>query len=157
MLNPRKTNIALDANALDRKGTEGDALVDRFNALVASGTVTVVVAHGVRREIQHPHTPPHVKDAVLPRIFNLRPGLNAAQQEERRRVAVVLQGNAQPGKHAADASHISEAAETGCTYFITEEVRILRKRAELGHVLPPTLKIGTLMEFFEAFDRAQRP
>ena len=91
---------------------------------------------------------------MLPQIFNLRPGLTAAQQEERRRVAVVLQGNAKPGKHAADASHISEAAETGCAYFITEDVRILDKRAELGRVLPPTLKIVTLMEFFEAFRRA---
>ena len=28
MLNPRKTNVALDANALDRNGSERDALVD---------------------------------------------------------------------------------------------------------------------------------
>ena len=37
MLNPRKTNIALDANALDRNGSERDAFVERFTALVASG------------------------------------------------------------------------------------------------------------------------
>jgi hypothetical protein len=154
MLNPRKTNVALDANALDRNSSERDALVDRFNAVVASGTVTVVVPGGVRSEVQHPHTPSDVKDAVLPQIFNLRPGLNATQQEERRRVAVILQGNAKPGTHAADASHISEAAETGCAYFITEDVRILGKRAELSRVLPPSLEIVTLMEFLEAFDRA---
>jgi hypothetical protein len=57
MLNPRKINVAIDAHALDHKGGERDALVDRFNALVASGTVTVVVAAGVRGEVQHPRTP----------------------------------------------------------------------------------------------------
>ena len=154
MLNPRKTNIALDANALDRNGSERDAFVERFTALVVSGTLTVVVPGGVRSEIQHPHTPSDVQDAVLPQIFNWRPGLNAAQQEERRRVAVILQSNAKLERHAADASHVSEAAETGCAYFITEDARILGKRAELGRALPPTLEIVTLMEFFKAFDRA---
>jgi hypothetical protein len=96
----------------------------------------------------------HVQDAVLPRIFNLRPDLNPAQQAEWRQVAVILQGNAKPGKHAADASHISEAAETGCAYFITEDNRILDERAELSRVLPLSLAIVTLMEFFDAFDRA---
>jgi hypothetical protein len=50
---------------------------------------------------------------VLPRIFNLRPGLNAQQRAERRRAATILEGNANPEAHAADASHLSEAAETG--------------------------------------------
>ena len=153
MLNPRKTNVAIDANALDRNGGERDALVDRFNAAAKSGTVSVVVAAGVRREVQHPRTSSDAKDAVLPQVFNLRPRLNAAQQEQRRQVAIILQGNAKPGTHAADASHISEAAETGCAYFITEDKRILRKRAELRPVLPPTLAIVTLLEFFDAFDR----
>jgi hypothetical protein len=153
MLNPRKTNIALDANALDRNGTERDALVDRFNALVESGLLTVVVAGGVRAEVQNPRTPTDVQDAVLPRIFNLRPGLNAAQKDERRRIGAILQGNARPGKHAADASHLSEASETGCAYFITEDMRVLRKRRELGSVLPPHLRIVTLVEFLDIFDR----
>ena len=154
MLNPRKTNVALDGTALDHKGDERGALVDRFNAAVKSGTVTVVVAAGVRGEVQHPHTPSDVQDAVLPRIFNRRLGLNPAQQGERRQVAIILQGDAKPGKHAADASHISEAAETGCAYFITEDKRILGKRTELRPVLPPTLAIVTLLEFFDAFNRA---
>lgn len=110
MLDPRICNIGHDANALDRDGSARDALVDRFGSLKTAGRLTVVVAGGVRDEIQHPHTPADVKDAVLPSIFNLRPGLIASQRDDRRRVAAVLQGNAQPGKHAADAAHLSEAA-----------------------------------------------
>ncbi len=89
-LDPRICNISCDANALDRDGTANDALVDRFSELSRACELTVVVAAGVRGEVQHPRTPQDVKAAVLPQIFNLRPGLNASQQADRRRVPVDL-------------------------------------------------------------------
>jgi hypothetical protein len=151
-LDPRICNITLDANALDRDGTANDGLVARFRKLSDVGELTVVIAGGVRGEVQHPHTPPDVKAAVLPQIFNLRPGLNTQQQADRHRLQAILRGNAQPGTHAADASHISEAAETACGYFITHDKHILKKRAALRAVLPPTLTIVTLAEFFDILD-----
>lgn len=153
MLDPRRCNISPDANALDRDGSPRDALVERFQVHAMAGTLTVVYAGGVRKEAQHPHTPANVQDAVLPRIFNLQPELIATQHQSRRRVGAVLQGNARPSTHTADASHLSEAAETGCGYFITHDKRILAKRDELRHVLPPTLSIVTLAEFFDVLDR----
>jgi hypothetical protein len=89
---------------------------------------------------------------VLPKIFNLRPDLNSTQQAERRLIYAILQGNAKPNKHAADASHLSEAAETGCCYFITNDLRFLNKRDELHAALPPTLTIVTLPEFLAILD-----
>jgi hypothetical protein len=47
---------------------------------------------------------------------------------------------------------LSEAAETGCGYFITHDKRMLKKRTELHAVLPPSLNIVTLEEFLEIFD-----
>jgi hypothetical protein len=152
-LDPKISNIALDTNALDRDGTQRDKLVDRFRALADDGTLTVVLGGGVRTEAQHPRTPAQVKDALLPQIFNLRPGLISSQRADRARVLAILQGNARPGKHAADASHISEAAETGCGYFITHDKRILDKRGDLHAILPPSLNIVSLEEFFGIFDR----
>jgi hypothetical protein len=151
-LDPKICNIGLDANALDRDGPKRDKLTDRFRALASDGTLTVVLGGGVRTEAQHPQTPANVKDALLPQIFNLRPGLVSSQRADRARVLAILQGNARHGKHAADASHISEAAETGCGYFITHDRRILDKRGELHAVLPPSLNIVSLEEFFEIFD-----
>jgi len=151
-LDPRICNIALDANALDLGDMESDQLVIRFRELSDTAKVNVVLAGGVRGEVQHPNSPEQVKAAMLPQIFNLRPGLNVGQQSERRRVAAILQGNAKPGAHAADASHLSEAAETGCGYFITHDKRILGKCDELRPILPPTLQIVTLREFFEILD-----
>jgi hypothetical protein len=151
-LDPRKCNIALDANALDRDGTARDALVDRMTALIATRELNIVMAGGVRAEIQHPNTPLHVQQTVLPHVFNLRAGLNSGQSAERTRVANVLRGNAGAARHAADASHLSEAAETGCAFFVTEDKRILSKRAELYAALPPTLMIATLTEFLAAYE-----
>lgn len=152
LLPPCRVNIGLDANALDLDGGSRDALVARFRGLVEAGTINIVVAEGVRQEVQHAHTPSHVQDDVLPRIFNLRPGLNASQRDSRQRVAAILQGNARPETHAADASHLSEAAEAGCGYFITHDKRILGRRSELAAVLPPSLNIVTLEEFLAIFD-----
>jgi hypothetical protein len=151
-INPRVSNIGLDSNALDRDGTDRDKLIERFEQMCAAHQLTVVVAGGVRGEVQHPNTPASVKAAVLPQIFNLQPALNTSQQNVRHRVAMILQGNAVPGAHAADASHLSEAAETGCTYFVTHDKRIIDKRGELAAVLPPTLHIVTLAEFFDVLD-----
>lgn len=151
-LDARRSNIGHDANALDRDGTAKDELVDRFITLSETGVINVVVAGGVLDEIAHPHTPHLVRAAVIGQIFNLRPVINSTQQADRARLRAILQGNARPGKHAADASHISEAAETGCAYFITNDKRILKKRAELRDALPPTLTIVTLAEFMEILD-----
>jgi hypothetical protein len=152
VLDPRRCNICFDANALDRDGTANDQLIDLFLGLASAGDINVVVAGGVRAEVQHPRTPDEVKAAFLPQIFNLRPGLIPAQIAERNRVRIILQGYATPGRHSADASHLSEASETGCSYFITNDKRILKKRDELHAVLPPTLTIVTLAEVFEIFD-----
>lgn len=131
-LDPRICNIALDANALDLDGSAKDSFVTRFRQLVADGKLKVVLPSGVRGEVQHPNTPANVQADMLPRPFNLRPGLNTSQQINRRQVAVILQCNAQPGAHAADASHLSEAVETGCGYFITHD-RVILKSAQSLH------------------------
>jgi hypothetical protein len=149
---PRITNIAHDADVLDRDGTARDILVDRFLALAASRKLHVVIPDGVRQQVQHAHTPADVLQAVLPQIFNLRPGLNRGQQDTRRLIAAVLQGNARPETHSADASHLAEAAETGCGFFIARDKRFFKKRNELREVLPPSLSVVTLEEFFEIFD-----
>jgi hypothetical protein len=151
-IDPRRSNIALDANALNRHGDEHDALADRFERLSEDGVLHVVLAGGVRKEVQHPDSPARKKAAMLPQIFNLRPGLTSDQSAQRRRVARILQGNAEPDTHAADASHLSEASETGCSYFITHDRRILKMRDEVRAVLPPNLWIVTLQDFLGIFD-----
>jgi hypothetical protein len=156
-LDPRRVNISVDGNVFNRGlADESDRRIDRLEQLEQNRLINFVIAGGVREEVLNPATPERKQAAVQPKIFNLRPSLNGQQIEARRAVAGILQGNAKPGTHAADASHISEAAETGCGYFITHDVRIIRKRTELAAVLPPSLQIVTLEEFLTIYDNYVR-
>ena len=150
--------VALDANALDRKTPSRSVLVDRFEALVASGAVELRVGAGVQAEVAHPATPGTLLRGLPttePRPF--RP-LTAAEHIARIRVRAMVQGNARAGKHERDAAHLSEAAEAGCRYFITYDGRVLGKRDDLqGFALPVTLRIVTLEEFLRLWDAGQPP
>lgn len=158
-LDPRKVNVLFDANAFDR-GTDNSAEVDRLLALKAAGKVNLIAPGGVRQETQHPHTPPVVREIVSGQIFSLPVELNSAEQQQLARIRAILQGNAAPGKHAADARHVFEATKYGGGYFITHDRRINQtKRLELEAELPPSLWIVTLTEFLAIYDRyeAERP
>jgi predicted nucleic acid-binding protein len=147
-LDPRKCNIAVDANVLNRNGN--DEFADRLKGLIKSREIHIVLAGGVRREIKHPHAPQAKKDVLLSQIFNLRPELTASQKSKRDAVRLCLQGNAKPGKHDADASHLSEAAETNCSYFITNDQRMLRKRNDLSRLVPVSIvNPEELLKIFE--------
>jgi hypothetical protein len=44
-------------------------------------------------------------------IFTIETGLSAGEADTRARIAAAVQGNATPGKHAADAQHLSETTK----------------------------------------------
>jgi hypothetical protein len=148
---PRRSNVAIDANALNRDGSAYDALVDRLLALYAAERVRLIVPKGVRGEILDPRTPAHIRVAAVPMLFSYSVGLNSEEQRKRRLIEQELQGNAAPGKHSADADHLFEAAKY-CQYFITHDQRILSKAGNLLDVLPPSLNVLTLADFLEIFD-----
>src|SRR6185437_3915172 len=109
-LDPRICNVAIDANAIDRDGTDRDALVVRLLALYEAGMIKLILPTGVRFEISTPNTPVHVQEAA-PTIFTLGVGLNSEERRRKRLITAELQGNAKPGKHEADADHLFEAAK----------------------------------------------
>ena len=149
--------IAVDANALDRDGSARDALVDALRGDIAAGRLQLFLPAGVAEEMRHPHAPAAVKASVeelaalaLPRERALAP--TARQHIERIRLRAMLRGDGKPGKHDADASHLSEAAEAGCDVFLTRDGKILRKRDILRGALPPGLRIATLEEFMAEWE-----
>lgn len=140
--------VAIDANALDRDGSPRDAVLDAFAAAVTAGAFRLVVPSGVAGEMRHAGAP----DAVRAFAAGLAPPPRAApltprQHIDRIRVRAILRGDGRPGKHDADAAHLSEAAEAGCTVFITRDGKILRKRDILRGALPPGFRVVTLEEF----------
>jgi hypothetical protein len=149
-LDPSKVNVAIDANAFNRDGGAHDQLVDRVLKLGAEGKIRLIAPQGVRREVEDLRTPSCVQEAILPQIFTIPTDLTDQERANRRKIEAALQGNAKPGKHAADAAHVFEAGKY-CGYFITHDERIL-KRAGSYRELPPSFKIVTLARFLEIFD-----
>ena len=137
--------VFLDNNALDRTDEPRSVLVDRFLELWNAG-LEVIKPHGVVREAQHPNTPPEVANLMVSGIFTVPTGLNSDEVRLRRAIATVLQGNANPGRHAADADHLAEASKYGASHFITHDRRILGMAAAL-RVLCHQVQIATLEQF----------
>ncbi len=150
-LDPRKCPVGIDANALNKDGSKHDELVERLLDLDRAGTIRLIAPHGVRREIQDPRTPKHVSEAVLSKIFTIPTPLSSQEQDARRALETGLQGNARPGKHAADAQHLAEAAKY-CGYFITHDERILKRCHGLRLMLPPSLTVVALADFLAILD-----
>jgi|HubBroStandDraft_6_1064221.scaffolds.fasta_scaffold319256_1 hypothetical protein len=151
-LNPlMASHIAIDANALDRDGSDHDRLVDRLRGLVSAGKLGLIVPKGARLEVQNPRTPAHVQEAILPQIFTLPVGLNSDEERRHRIIKEKLRGNAKSGKHEADADHLFEAAKYG-GYFITRDRRIMKRAGRLCDVLPPTLTVVTLKDFLAIYN-----
>lgn len=150
-LDPRIVNACYDANVFDRTGGPEDAAVDRLLALIEAQEFVIVTPRIVRAEIDHPNTPAAVKAAALPQIFTISTGLTQGEIDIARKIRAILQGNAKPGKHDADASHLAEAAKYG-GYFITHDQRILSKLPELRQVIPPHLQIVSLADFLAIYD-----
>lgn len=153
-LDPRKVNVLVDANAFNRDGTDKDRLVDRVLKLIGDGEIIVVAPHGVRNEVQDSGSPTQVQQAFASQLFTISTDLIRQERHSRLEIEAGLQGNAKPGKHAADASHLFEAAKYG-GYFITHDERIL-KRAASSCDLPPSLTVVTLMRFLDIFDDYQK-
>jgi hypothetical protein len=150
-IDPRICPVAIDANALDRDGTDHDGLVDRLLRLSSARTINLVVPKRVREEILNPRTPDHVQKAALSKPFTIGVGLNSDEQRRHRIIVQELRGNAKPGKHEADADHLFEAAKYG-GYFITHDDRIVTRAGRLGDVVPPSLTVVTLEDFLAIFD-----
>jgi len=143
--------IGIDANALDRDGSDRDAAVDRLLNLCQTGKINLMMPHGVRNETQDPRTPATVREVTRATLFAIPTNLTHQELTVRRQIESALQGNARPGKHAADAQHLAEAAKY-CGYFITHDKRILKKSDGFHSLLPPSLSVVTLAVFLEIFD-----
>lgn len=155
-LDPRKVNVFVDDNALDPNGGH-QAEVDRLLALKAAGRINIVVPGGVREEALHPNTPATVNYNVAAQIFSLPVELNESEKRQLHAIRAILQGNAKPGRHWADAGHVFEAVKYGGGYFITHDRRINKTRRQaLDGVLPPNLLIVTPAEFLEIYDQYAR-
>jgi hypothetical protein len=98
-LNPRGASVAIDANALKRVDPARSAMVHRLLALADAREFRLIVPHGVRGELQHPHTPSEESGPVLGALFTIRTGLASHEQQQLRALKDAMRGSALP-RHA---------------------------------------------------------
>ncbi len=149
-IDPRYFNSLIDANVLDRLGGSDDAVVDQVLALADEGTISLVLPHSVKAEIEHPNTPAAVKKLALAFIYTESVSLTPKEVDRHQQVRDLVRGSAKPGKHDRDAYHMVEAAKYG-GYFITRDQRLIGKRVEIDRLLGQGFNIVTPAEFLKIY------
>ena len=130
-MNPKLCNNFIDANVLDYSGSPEDKAVDMILQFADEGVFTLLLPYSVKAEIEHPNTPKEVKRKASQLLYSLPVQLTPTEMETHQKIRVLIQGNAKPGKHDNDAFHIVESAKYGGLYFITNDMRLLKKTAEI--------------------------
>ena len=150
---PRYCNNCIDAHVLDVKSIPGDAVVDEILELYVDGKIPLFLPHTVQEEINHPNTPLETKRRAADLLYTMDVQLNAEELALRDKISIVFQGNAKPGKHKSDAYHVFEAMKYG-NYFITNDIRILKKGKELSNLLRPA-QVVTPTEFLSIYRQSE--
>lgn len=123
-LDPKFGNNFIDANALHYQGGPEDEVIAKILALAGDRRFTLLLPHSVKQEIEHPNTPADVKRRASGLIYSIPVNLTAQENATHKKIRDLIQGNAKPGKHDADAFHLVESAKYG-RHFITNDRRLL--------------------------------
>ena len=131
--NPTKGMIFLDSCAFDPKYSPEDAasrdILDRSERC----ELRLQIAHSTQKEIEHPNTPSCVKRQAAAMLRTLETGLTPNERTQQNAILSILAGNGNRKKVAEDAEHIFQAGKWAA-YFVTTDMRILRKAPELQKV-----------------------
>lgn len=124
------TNSFIDSCAFDPKYGVEQVAADEIFRLDAEYDLSLLIAHSVRKELEHPNTPGWVRRQGLSRIHSIQVQLTRDEIALRRNIHAILTGNGKPEKMREDAEHIFEAQKYG-SCFITTDGRLLKRAADI--------------------------
>ena len=127
---PRRKNTFLDTCAFDPKYHPEDEAAQQIRILRRKTAVSILLAHSNQKEIEHPNTPADVKAEAADMNYTIETSLTPDEVARRAKIHMILTGDGDPKKYAADAQHIFEAGKYG-GYFVTTDRRILNRKSEL--------------------------
>lgn len=132
---PRYHQVFLDAHIFDESDdVEITAAVAEILGPMRE-SVSILLPHSVKAEIERPQTPARVKALASELIYSIPVELRQSENETHSRLRIIMRGNALSDQHDADAFHVVEAGKYG-GYFVTLDRRILSKRHEISSVIP---------------------
>lgn len=129
-VDPQRTNTFLDTCAFDPKYHPEQQAAEKIRSLRDEDRISVILAHSVRKEVDHPNTPPEVKAEAADMNYTIETSLTSEEVSRSKQIHDALTGNGKQEKYAADAKHVFEAGKR-MGYFVTTDNRILAKRAVL--------------------------
>lgn len=129
-LNPWITNSFIDSCAFDPKYTPEDEAAKEIFRLYTDEQLSIMIAHSIQKEIEHPNTPTWVKSEAVGLIYTLNISLTQNEGDLLRRIQKILTGEGKPENVEQDARHIFEAQKYG-SYFVTTDQRLLRRAGEI--------------------------
>jgi hypothetical protein len=144
------TNSFIDSCAFDPKYGVEQAAANEIFRLDAEHDLSLLIAHSVRKELEHPNTPEWVRREGLSRIYSIKVQLTRDEVALKRRIHAILTGNGKPKKMKEDAEHIFEAQKYG-SCFVTTDGRLLKRAADI-HALCSVviLKPSEFLEYVRA-------
>jgi hypothetical protein len=131
--NPYCEIIFIDSCAFDPKCEPESNAAELIFTLHGLKKISIIVAHSNKKEIEHPNTPPSVKQSLLRKILTVDVGLTAEEELKRQEIWRLLTGNGRPAKMEQDAMHVFEAHKYG-GFFVTTDARIIKLRDRLHKV-----------------------
>jgi len=153
-IDPWIHNNSIDAHVLDRKGNAEDTVVDEILELARTVQIILQLPYSVKDEINHPSTPPEVKQRAQGLPYTLQVPLTKNEISLYDKALSIVAGNAKPEKYAADVRHIVESDKYGGGYFLTNEKRLLKKNVELRSLVSVEIVTPTkFLQLLRQFDR----
>jgi hypothetical protein len=150
-IDPRIYNSFVDTNFWDRsEDAAQDAAMREILDLADREEVMLILPFSVKAETEHPNTPREIQRIAAGMIHTVQTQLTRNELEIRVKLLELIQGNAKPGKHDRDVYHLFEAEKYGGGYFITKDNRLLKKSAEVEHLLR-SLRIVSPSDFMTYF------
>ncbi len=136
--------VFFDNNAIDQLPKAEPVSRQRLLDLEVDGEVIILMPKGVLDEVDHPNTPDIVKK-LAPDVFTISVELNPIEKTRHAALREIFRGNAQSGKHDADADHVFEAEKYQANVFVTSDGRIKEK----ADIACSQLEVLTLEELLE--------
>lgn len=150
MISPWNTSSMLDSCAFDPKYSPEEDCALKLHKLSSEKDLPLLIAHSVKKELEHPNTPSWVKTVAATRIYSLKTTRTTGEVSRLEKIHAILTGNGRPEKYLQDAEHVYEASKYG-SYFVTTDRRILEKSGEISEIV--AIKILLPSEFLRLVEQ----
>ena len=128
---PRRANTFVDTCAFDPKVEPEHTAAQKIRAVRHAGNISILLAHSNQKEIDHPNTPNDVKAEASDMNYTIAAPLTPHEQQRFTLIHKIMTGEGNPSRYEGDAKHIFEAGKYGAGYFVTNDHRIMSRKAEL--------------------------